>query len=284
MSERRSPELMEMQRIEAERSEMKRTTERLLREAFTGILSEEELEHRLKAVADTVFVNEQDFDRLLEEHPDEADAAGVMRVEVKDGKIRRYAVVKQATRAEQLHSLAHETTHLMAPDSYFVTKIWQDDDADKTYSVYIGPLRHERFVENGKVDPLSMELADRKPRQRILFWEAVTDWHADELLRNELTDEEKEEIETTGYLERQYISYLIDQSPDREELIKAIRTTYAEGNEDPFRWALHKITDRKDDQMYEALLDVLKIPLEQWEERVDLWMGVVQKYFSTKSK
>lgn len=192
-----SPELLEAQRIEVERSEMKQLAERLLRSAFADVLPPEDLERRLQTISDTQFVLEKDFERLAQQYPNEVDAAGVMRVEVHGQDVRRYAVVKQTdSRADTLHTLAHEATHLMAPESHRVFNPMDEGEDEQVYSVYIGPLCHDRFVHNGKVDPMSIYFD--KPAQRALFWEAVTDWHADEVLRDVLSDEEKKEVETGG--------------------------------------------------------------------------------------
>lgn len=273
-----NPESQEAQRIESERSEMKKLIEGLLRVAFAEVLPPEDLNRRLKAIADTRFVSEQDFVRLAEEHPNEADADGIMRTEVYGQNVRRYAVVKQSvSRAETLHTFAHEATHLMAPESNRVADPMRESEDEQVYAVYLGPLLHYRFVHSGEVDPISVRF-DR-PAQRALFWEAVTDWQADDVLRGELSSEEKQEIATGGYIERHYIAYLIDRAPDRERIIHAIRKAYATGEEDPFIFALRKMTDRQDDALYERLLDVLQMDPNDWEARVEKWMGTVNEYF-----
>lgn len=276
MTEGYSPERIEAQRIESERSEMTGLARRLMSEAFADILPPEELEARLQTIADTKYVSEQELERLAAEHPNEADADGIMRVELVGMWTRRYAVVKHgASRAETLHTLAHESTHLMAPNGNRVQD-WMREEDEQTYSVFLGPLRSERFIKDGKIDRMSIMFA--RPALRVLFWEAVTDWHADEVLRDTLSEDEKNETDLSGYLERQYIGHLVDQVPDREAFVKAIRTAYAEGSEDPFRIAMEKVSGRKDDQFYDELLDVLKIKPENWEERIVAWMATVKKY------
>ncbi|MEK7620717.1 MAG: hypothetical protein AAB413_05805 [Patescibacteria group bacterium] len=278
MRDGQSPESLEARRIETEWSEMKLQVMKQLRVAFADVLPPEDLERRLETISDTQFVSAQDFERLTEQYPNEADADGVMRIEVHGQNVRRYAVVKQtASRADTLHTFAHEATHLMAPESNRVADPMREGEDEQVYSVYLGPLRHERFVYNGKVDPMSVYFD--KPKQRALFWEAVTDWHADEMLGDVLSDDEKKEVETGGYLERHYISYLIDHAPDREQIIREIRQAYATGEEGTFIFALRELTNRRDDNFYEELLDVLKLDPTDWETRIDKWMETVNKYF-----
>ena len=74
------PESLEAQRIETERSEMKLQVMKQLLVAFINVLPPEDLEHRLKTIFDTLFVSAQDFERLTEQYPNEADADGVMRI------------------------------------------------------------------------------------------------------------------------------------------------------------------------------------------------------------
>lgn len=268
----------EMFEIEAERSEMKRIVMRALREAFTGILAAEVLDERIRVIDDTQFLTEEEFAEAARQHPNEAEADGIMRVEVNQGIVRRYAVVKHTTRAATLHTLAHEATHLLAPESNVVFNPMRENEGVQVYSVYLGPLWHNRFVVNGEPDPQSIYFD--KPAQRALFWEAVTDWNADDVVKDEFDDREKEEVKTSGYVERHYIAYLVDHAPDRDQMVQALRLGLTSGSEDEFRWALQKITRRADDQLYEDLLDVLGHEEADWEGRVDLWMQTVNSYFS----
>ncbi len=279
MSSHDNPAEREIARIEAERVEFKKTAERTLRGLFADVLPSEVLESRLSVLRKTVFVTRQELDRMGEENPKEDGADGLIRYQVDGHEVRRSAVVlHSASRAETLHTLLHEGSHLMAPESYVAVDYMRDED-EQVYSVYLGPLRHSRFVKTGEVDPLSVDFR-HKPAQRALFWEAVTDWLADEALKDILTEKEKEEVSTSGYLERHYIQYLVDHAPDRPTLVRAVNEAYATGSEDPFRLAMEKLSGTKDDVFYEELLDVLKIGIDRWEERIEKWMEVVDTYFA----
>lgn len=278
MKDGKSPELFETQGIERERSQMLKTVSRLSREAFIGILPQGDLEQRLEEILKIQFLSEKEFGLLAQQNSMYLDADGVIMYEVNGQDVRRYAVVKQTdSRADTLHTLAHEVTHLMAPESHRVTDPTREGEDEQVFSVYSGPLRYERFVHNGKVDPMSV-IFDR-PKQRALFWEAVTDWHADEMLIDTLTDEEKKKVETGGYFERHYIAFLVDHASDREEIIRAIRRAYATGDESPFIFALEKLTGRQDNHLYEELLDVLKLDPNDWQTRIEKWIETVKRYF-----
>ncbi len=276
------PEVIEAMRLEAERTEMKQLAHRLLREAFVDVLPSEDFDRRLAQLNDTRFVSDEEYNQLVQEHPDEADAEGIMRVEVQGKNVRRYAVVRQrASRAENLHTLMHEGTHLMAPESHLVFDPMRDEE-DQVYSVYLGAVRADRFVRTGEVDPLSIPW-DR-PKGRGLFWEAFTDWNALEVLADQLTPAEQEGLSTSGYVERHYLAYLVDHVPNRAELVRALREANVQGSEDPLRRYFYALTGQNDDTMYEELLDVLAIPMDEdnWERRSEAWMAVVDKYVGTK--
>ena len=280
MSEYESFDPLEEER-NMERKEMKLLAQRLLRTAFEGVLEGENLERRLSMIEETRFFSPEEFASRVEEHPEEADADGIMHMEVVGREVRRFAIVKEGTRAETLHTLLHEGTHLMAPESHVVTDYMREAD-DQVHSVYLGALRYDRVIKTGEVDPLSVRF-DRV-QARHLFWESITDWHADELLRDELSETERDEIATGGYIERHYIEHLINTVLERGAFIEAIRKAYATGSEDPFYWEMQRISGRKDDAFYEELLNVLSMPLndDTWEQRLDAWMATVKKYLSTK--
>ena len=147
MRDGQSPESLECSRIETEWSEDEASGhEAALGQSFADVLPPEDLERRLETISDTQFVSAQDFERLTEQYPNEADADGVMRIEVHGQNVRRYAVVKQtALRADTLHTFAYEATHLMAPESNRVADPMREGEDEQVYSVYLGPFAPRTF-------------------------------------------------------------------------------------------------------------------------------------------
>ena len=272
-----NPEQVEAMRVEAERSELRQKTERLLRDGFGDVLSVDQLELRLEDVRRMKIVDEVEYERLQTERPNMPDTDGFIILEKNGDRLDQTPVVKDSeSRADKIRTAMHEAVHVMAPTPVLIANPGEDPST-WNYSSYLGAISFERYSNTLEVDTLS--IIDTKPVQRGLFWEAITDWLTDEMLKDELTDEEKEEVDTGGYIERHYIHYLVNKVSDRSAFVLAIKKAYTEGNEDQFRWHLHELTGRSDDAMYNELLDVLAMDFKKdWEARVDAWMEVVSKY------
>jgi hypothetical protein len=278
-----NPERAEAVRIETERSEIRAQVEQCLRESFAGVLEEDELERRLEEVRNMKIVGENEFARLwsMNNHTDDGGCEGfiVIDVGVAD-RVTQYPIVMDVgLKAETLHIATHEGVHLMAPRPNVVADPMEEDSSEWKISSALGALYFERDRKTLKPDWQSIMFT--KPKERTLFWEAMTDWLADDILKDVLADDEKQKLETTGYVEKLYIHHLISRLPNKDAFRLAVRQAYADGNEDVFRGYLQKLTGRTDDAMYEELLDVLKIDfMTQWKERMDAWMRVVAKYLA----
>lgn len=263
---------------EAEKAEYTKIVRQTLQDVFSDILDSAELEKRLQRINNVQFVTPEKMEEIAKSNPKDAGASGLIRYEVGETEVKRIPVVVTApSRAETLHTLLHESVHLMTPDPALTYDPMREPD-EQYFSDYLGAYSFNRRRSDESVDHRSLLETPQRHNERFMFWEAVTDWiaeHAGALKPEELT-----EIEESGYFERHWIYYLVQQCPDRDGLIKAIKESYVQGNEDPLRWFLQKQTGTQDDQMYDELLHIMGKP-RQDASRVDEWMSIVNKYFQT---
>ncbi|MFZ2190253.1 MAG: hypothetical protein WA057_06715 [Candidatus Magasanikiibacteriota bacterium] len=268
-------EQAEIARVEAERAEYKKTAKQIVTRLFQDVLSNDELIKRAQCADQTEFVTPAQMQVRAKDNPTEPDVDGFIQIDLTDTEVRRHSVITHSkSRAETLHTLLHESVHLMSPRPTLISNP-MDEPGDEKFSDYLGAIRYERFRRNKKVDIRS--LAD-KPNAQALFWEAVTDWLAEEGLENELSPEEIDEIADGGYYERHWIYYLVRKSPNKPELIKAIKEAYTQGNEDPLLWILQKQSQTTDNSLYEKMLDIMGRPRTE-TDRVDDWMKIIDQYF-----
>lgn len=266
---------VQVEHIEVERAEYKAIVRRALTDLFQDVLGESELEQRLAMVDEVTFVTRAQMDAIAKNNPREAGADGLIQYDVSDTGVRRIPVVLHtASRVATLHTLLHEVTHLMTPKSVIVSNPIAEV-SEGTFSDYLGALWFQRDIQTKEID--FMSLTPDAP-SRFLFWEAVTDWLAETGLGNEITEQEREEIATSGYFERHWIDYLLRQSPDPSALIKAIKESYTTGTEDPFRWCLHEQIGINNDDFYDELLKITGRKRTD-ETRVDDWISTVDAGF-----
>ncbi|MDP2631382.1 MAG: hypothetical protein Q8P30_01270 [Candidatus Uhrbacteria bacterium] len=262
--------------IERERSEFTAIVRRTVKEFFSDVLSDDEVSRRLTEMRAVEFLTQEQMEEVAQKNPKEAGADGFIRYEVSANSVSKYPVVLHSeSRAETLHTLAHEATHLISPESVFVTNPTKEPDK-QTFSDYLGGIEFERDRLTKEVDPMSV-IYDN-PRGRALFWESITDWIAQSCLDEVLSQEEKDEIATGGYFERHWIDYLVNESTDRDGLIRAIKESYATGYEDPLIIWFREHSQTHDDEMYNALISIINRPRTE-EDRVDDWMSVVDGNF-----
>jgi len=274
MSEYR-PDRALQESIEAERAELKVIARRVLTRLFQDALEVDELEKRLAFVDQVHFVTQAQMDAIAENNPQDAGADGLIQYEVSESGVRRIPVVLHApSRAETLHTLVHEGTHLMTPEPALVINPMAEP-GEETFSDHLGGLRLDRNRITKQLDPMSIDI---DTPSRFLFWEAITDFLSEFGLVDEMSDEEQEEIETSGYFERYWIGYLVRKSPDPSGLIEAIQMSYVTGSEDPLRWCLQKQIGVQNDLFYDGLLRIIGRDRMD-EKRVDDWMKVVDETF-----
>ena len=272
-----NPERARQERIEAERTEYKAIAMRVLTDLFVDVLDKGELEKRLALVDGVKFVTQSQMDVLAKENPTEAGADGLIQYEVGKTSVRRIPIVlHSSSRADTLHTLMHEATHLMTPDSTFVHDPMAEP-GEENFNDYLGGLHFERNRRTKEVDLLASRV-DEDTASHALFWEATTDWIAEFGLIDDLTDLEKEEIGTAGYFERHWIGYLIRKSPNPSELLQAVKESYVTGNEDPLRWCLHRQLNTQDDKFFDELLKIIGRDRMD-EKRVDDWIQTVDESF-----
>ncbi len=262
--------------IEAKQTEYKEIVQHTLRDVFSNVLDSAELERRLKLIDKVEFVTPEQMEKIAKTNPKDAGASGLLRYEVTDTEVKRYpVVVLDPSRAETLHTLLHESVHLMSPESVPVFDPMREPE-EQAFSDYVGAYRFDRLRSDKSFDHRSLLETTKQHNEHFMFWEVVTDWVATNT--DALTPEELQEIAHSSYFERDFIYYLVREYPDSDELIKALKESYVQGSEDPVRWFLQKLTDTKDDQMYDELLEIIGKP-RQDTSRVDDWMAVVDRYF-----
>lgn len=265
-------------RSEAERMEYKKIVRDTLSNVFGDVLDGAELNKRLQAVDNVQFITPEQMEEIAKTNPKDAGASGLIRYEVGETEVRRIPVVTTApSRAETLHTLLHESVHLMTPPSVPVFDLMRDED-EQYFSDHVGAYRFNRLRSDKSLDHRSLLETIQRHNERFMFWEAVTDWVATET--DALTEDELKEIEESGYFERHWIYYLVKQCPNSDGLIKAIKESYVQGNEDPLRWFLQSQTGTQDDQMYDELLHIMSKSRKD-ASCVDEWMSAVNRYFQT---
>lgn len=264
--------------FEAEKMEYMKIVRDTLHGVFGDVLDSTELDKRLQAIDNVQFVSPEQMEEIAKANPKDAGASGLIRYEVGETEVKRIPVVITApSRAETLHTLLHESVHLMTPPSVPVYDPMREDD-EQYFSDYVGAYCFNRLRSDKSLDHRSLLETPQRHNERFMFWEAVTDWIATET--DALTSEELKEIEESGYFERHWIYYLVKQCPDGDGLIKAIKESYVQGNEDPLRWFLQSQTGTQGDQMYDELLRIIGKP-RQDSGRVDEWMSAVNRNFQT---
>jgi len=267
-------------KIEAEKAEYKKIVRQTFQDVFGDVLDSTELEKKLKHIDDVRFVTPGQMEEIAKANPKDAGALGLIRYEVSDTEVKRYPIVMIGTsRAETLHTLLHESTHLMSPEPDFTTHPMRKLD-EQTFTDYVGAYKFQRFTGGDKsvdLDSVPSVFGETEyHNQRFMFWEAVTDWiAADDKV---FSDEELKEIENSGYFERHLINYLWAQCPDDQGLFRALRESYVQGSEAPLHWFLQKLTETQDNQMYDQLLEIMG-RIKKDHTQVDDWKAVVNKYF-----
>lgn len=265
-------------RIEAEKVEYKKIVRKTLQDVFGDVLDSAELEKRLSCIGNVVFVTAEQMDEIAKSNPKDAGASGLIRYEVGETEVRRIPVVMTTpSRAETLHTLLHESVHLMTPPSVPVFDPMREDD-EQYFSDYVGAYRFNRLKSDKTLDHRSLLETTQRHNEHFMFWEAVTDWiAADDKIFN---DEELKEIENSGYFERHMINYLWAQCPDDQGLFRSLRESYVQDSEDQLRWFLQKQTGTQDDQMFDQLLSIMGRKKKD-STQVEDWKTVVNKYFKT---
>ena len=116
---------------------------------------------------------------------------------------------------------------------------------------------------------------------RVLFWEAVTDWNADESLDQELSEEEKYEVEVSGYPERYFIHYLVNNCPDRDGLVRVLRQACATDGELSVYRQLSAMAGREGSGpgILKDLREVLKLRDIDVQMKFKKWQDVVDAAF-----
>ena len=262
--------------IEAERIEYKEIVRRALHNVFKDVLDSAELKKRLELIDRVEFVTAEQMEEIAKANPKEAGALGFIRYEVTNTEIKRYPVVMiESSRVETLHTLLHESVHLMTPEATPVFDSMREVE-DQYFSDYLGAYRFNRLRDDKSLDKRSLLNTIPQHNARMMFWEAVTDWIA--VSAGALTSQELDEIAESGYFERYWIDYLVQQCSNKSGLIDALKESYVQGNEDSFRWFLQNQTGTKDDEMYDELLTIMG-RARQEVGRVDDWMAIVNIYF-----
>lgn len=263
-------------RIEAEKTEYKKVVRQTLQDVFSDVLDNTELEKRLSLIDSVEFVTPEQMEEIAKANPKDAGAAGLIRYEVSDTEVKRIPVVMiDPSRAETLHTLLHESVHLMSPPSVPVFDPMREPD-DQTFSDYLGAYRFERLRSDKSLDHQSLLETTKRHNERFMFWEAVTDWMAADA--GALNIQELKEIEESGYFERHWIRYAVQQCPDVDGLVKALKESYVYGDEGYLIGFLRNQTGTQDDQMYDELLRIIGEARRE-PGRVDDWMTAVNKYF-----
>lgn len=265
--------------FEAEKTEYKTIAQRELRDIFSDVLEGTELESRLQVIDNVQFVTPEQMDEIAKANPKDAGADGLIRYMVSETEVNRVPIVMMGqSRANNLHTLLHESVHLMSPKPALVTNPSKDPD-EQTFSDYVGAYRFERFrggTHSVDLDSVPSIQEVEYHNQRSLFWEAVTDWiAADDKV---FSDEELKEIENSGYFERHMINYLWTQCPDEQGLFKALKESYVQGSEAPLHWFLQKLTGTQDNQMYDQLLEIMGRAKKD-PTRIEDWKAAVNNYF-----
>lgn len=269
--------------IEAEKTEYKEIAQRELRDIFSDVLDSAELENRLKDIGNIQFVTPEQMDEIAKTNPKDAGADGLIRYEISDTEVKRVPIVMMGqSRANTLHTLLHESVHLMTPKPTFAPDDTMRNLDEQTFYDYTGGYRFQRFrggahaVDLDSIPSVFEEIEYHN--QRSLFWEAVTDWIAtDDKI---FTDEELKEIENSGYFERHMVNYLWAQCPNDQGFFRALKESYVQGSEDPLLRFLQEQTGAKDNQMYEQLLNIIGREKKDATQLED-WKAVVNKYFKT---
>ncbi len=269
--------------IEIQQTEYKIIARRELRDIFSDVLESAELEKRLLDINNIQFVTPERMTEIAKTNPKDAGADGLMRLEVSETEVKRVPIVMMgSSRANTLHTLLHESVHLMTPKPVFVPHDPMRKLDMQTFYDYVGGYKFKRFRdETNSVDLSSVPSVFEEVEyhnQRFLFWEAVTDWiAADDKV---FSDEELKEIENSGYFERHMINYLWAQCPDDQGLFRALKASCVQGSEDPLRLFLLKLKKTQDNQMYDQLLKIIGRTKKN-HARIDDWKAVVNKYFQT---
>lgn len=263
-------------RIEAEKTEYKKVVRQTLQDVFSDVLDSTELEKRLNLIDSVEFVTPEQMEEIAKANPKDAGATGLIRYEVSDTEVKRIPVVMiDPSRAETLHTLLHESVHLMSPLSVPVFDPMRELD-DRYFSDYVGAYRFNRLMSDKSLDHRSLLETAKRHNERFMFWEAVTDWMAADA--GALNAKELEEIEETGYFERHWIRYAVQQCPDVSGLVKALKESYVQGDEGYLIGFLRNQTGTQDDQMYNELLRIIGEARRE-PGRIDDWMTAVNKYF-----
>lgn len=267
-------------KTEAEQTEYKKIVRETLQDIFGDVLDGAELEKRLQQINDVQFVTPEQMDEIAKNNPKDAGASGLIRYEIGETEVKRIPIVMtEPSRAETLHTLLHESVHLMTPPPVPVYDPMRENDK-QYFSDYIGAYSFNRLKSDKSLDHMSFLETVQRHNELFIFWEAVTDWIATE--SGALTNEELKEVEESGYFERHWIYYLVKQCSNGDILTKAIKESYVQGNDDSLRRFLQIQTGTEDDRMYDELLHIIgKSRKKDAIHVVDEWMSVVNKYFQT---
>jgi hypothetical protein len=269
--------------VETEKRKVLEKAEKLLVLAFSEVLPPEEATRRALKIRETKILTPTEFRKMRKKGSLDYDSEGFLEIDINQrGIVSRRAVVKRrSSQVSFLSTVLHEGIHLMSPDGNLIAgSNFSQNPEDWNFSSFLGAVRYERGRKTKAVDPLSIY---ENPRGRALFWEGATDWLASEILSPSLTPRQRKQLEKEGYvLEKIYFQFLADRVPDREEFIKKIKEAYVKGEEDIFRWYLHEITGRQDDSFYDELLDIFKMPNEEWETKIEKLMAAVDRLWPKK--
>lgn len=270
---------------ELERREILEKAERLLVSAFSDVLPPEEAVSRASKICETKILTPIEFRRMRRRGNLDYDSEGFLEIDISEkGIVSRRAVVKRrSSPASFLSTILHEGIHLMSPDGNLIAgSNFSTSPEDWNFSSFLGAIRYERDRKTKAVDPMST-FRIKNLKGRALFWEGATDWLAGEILSPSLTSRQRKQLEKEGYaLEKIYFQVLAGRVPDRGQFVRKVKEAYVKGEEDVFRWYLHEVTGRQDDSFYDELLEIFKLPNEEWEQKIDKLLAAIDRFLPKK--
>lgn len=264
--------------LERDRQELLPLAERLLSAAFAELLPAAQLQERLHQVSKIRLLGGSAYRLASRLNSGLVATDGVMLEQfLPPNSSTPGRVQRDPSRAITLHRLLYLGTRLMSPPS-----VKRDDE---THYRYLGPLRLVCRTDTSEVDVAASRIPDHDVR--VLFWQAVTAWHADYCLKEAFTEQQKREVEMTGYPQRLLIKYLVEHCPDQKAFIFALRKAYVSGSEAPVHTELEEMCclprGWSGANLLKKLLEALKPNKRDWEQHFQHWQSVVDHFFKPPS-